>query len=74
MENKPEMASDIETILGILDDFAAGSESRMKLKMSELQAEGTAEKVYHHGRCDIGSPWASGECLDAPEADCDIRK
>ena len=71
MEHQEVSEKDIENILELLDGFASGQESRMKLRMSEQQTFGTTEKVYHHGRCDIGSPWATGECFDAPEGDCD---
>ncbi len=71
MDNQKIKDEDIENILELLDGFATGGESRMKLRMSEQQAAGTAEKTHHHGRCDIGSPWATGECFDAPENDCD---
>ena len=35
------------------------------LKMSDELAEGQTQRVYHHGRCDIGSPWACGNAFDA---------
>lgn len=72
-DEKKMMQEDIENVLKILDGFASGDESRMKLLISEMQDAGTASKVHHLGRCDIGSPWARGECFDAPEADCDKK-
>lgn len=63
--------ADIENIIVLLDNFAAGDVGRLKVQVSQEQAAGTTERHYHHGRCDIGSPWASGECFDAAEADCD---
>ncbi len=63
--------TDIEAVMKILDAFAAGGESRMKLEAVAGVEEGSVSKVHHHGRCDIGSPWARGECFDAPEAECD---
>lgn len=66
-------ADDREAIVKILDSFASGGESRMKVEMSEVQEAGTFRKACHHGRCDIGSPWASGECFDAPETACDTE-
>lgn len=73
MNEKKVSKEDIENVLKILDGFASGDEGRMKLYMSDAQDAGTASKVHHHGRCDIGSPWATGECFDAPEADCDKK-
>ncbi len=63
--------ADIEAVMKILDGFAAGGESRMKLEAVQGVEEGSVSKAYHHGRCDIGSPWARGECFDAAEKDCD---
>ena len=40
--------------------------------MDEKVESGEYKYVYHHGRCDIGSPYAKGECFDAPLSDCDI--
>lgn len=58
---------DIENILKLLDDFAAKEESRMKLTVSGGLRQGETEKQYHHGRCDVGSPWARGEAFDVLE-------
>ena len=74
MNEKKVSKEDIENVLKILDGFASGDEGRMKLYLSDEQDAGTASKVHHHGRCDIGSPWATGECFDAPEADCDKKE
>ncbi len=64
---------DIGNLIALLDNFAAGDTSRMKIAVSGEQEAGTSRRSYHYGRCDIGSPWASGECYDAPEADCDRK-
>ncbi|WWR15057.1 hypothetical protein V1224_11240 [Lachnospiraceae bacterium JLR.KK008] len=64
---KQAAKEDVENIMRLLDTFAAGSESRMKLDVSESAETGTMRKAYHHGRCDVGSPWANGTCYDAPE-------
>ncbi len=66
-----EMDRDIAQLLAILDGFAESGESRMKLCVSEAVAEGAVSRMHHHGRCDIGSPWASGDCFDAAEEACD---
>ena len=31
----------------------------MKIEVSEEEEPEKVEKVYHHGRCDVGSPWAA---------------
>lgn len=66
------MEQDIEHIITILDGFAASGESRMRLDVVGTETGGSVTKVHHHGRCDIGSPWARGDCFDAGEAECDI--
>lgn len=65
MNNNSE--KDIENLLKILDGFCDAGESRMKLEVSEDMASGNVEHQYHHGRCDIGSPWACGTAFDVLE-------
>lgn len=65
MEDK----EDIEKIVNMLDSFAQSETARMKLRVSEEMEEGKVEKVYHHGRCDVGSPWAKGQACDVLEED-----
>lgn len=57
----------IDDIISILDIFAQSETTRMKLKISEDLEKGAIQKVYHHGRCDIGSPWATGQAFDVLE-------
>lgn len=58
---------DIDNIVELLDQFAASGEGRMKLKVTEGAASEKVEKKYHHGRCDVGSPWANGMAWDVIE-------
>ena len=37
---------------------------RLKVSFTEELPEGEAKEAYHHGRCDIGSPWAKGTSFD----------
>lgn len=71
LTNKNYTEEDINNILNILDGFGSSEVGRLKLKMDEEKAKGEYTYVYHHGRCDIGSPYAKGECFDAPTSDCD---
>ena len=55
-----------------LRDYGVGASEHLEqltfllfLKMSDELAEGQTQRVYHHGRCDIGSPWACGNAFDA---------
>lgn len=58
---------DIAKILNVLENFSETETSRMKIEVSEEKEEGTVDRQYHHGRCDVGSPWAKGEWFDVLE-------
>lgn len=73
-EKKTAAEADIEAVLQILDHFAAGEKGRMKLEVSTGQPGGSVSEIYHHGRCDVGSPWATGKCYDVPETACDYKE
>lgn len=59
--------TDIENMLKLLDGFAQSEESRLKITTSKDLQQGESRKQYHHGRCDIGSPWAKGLAFDVLE-------
>ncbi|MDE6388691.1 MAG: hypothetical protein K2L82_12905 [Lachnospiraceae bacterium] len=61
---------EIEDVINMLDNMAKGGVSRIKVETSENVADGEVKKAYHHGRCDVGSPFASGQLFDAEEPDC----
>ncbi|MCI8507044.1 MAG: hypothetical protein HFJ06_00570 [Lachnospiraceae bacterium] len=50
---------DIENIIKLLDEKVSAGVSRIKVDVSE--GEDSVKEVYHHGRCDVGSPWATGK-------------
>ena len=52
---------DIENIIKLLDEKTDAGVGRIKVNISENQTEGSVEEVHHHGRCDVGSPWATGK-------------
>lgn len=58
---------DIDNLLEILDGFCEAGERRMKLNVSEEVISGSSKREYHHGCCDIGSPWAKGTAFDVLE-------
>lgn len=63
-----EIASeDIDAVLNLLENFGHSEESRFKVVMSDELAQGKAQKQYHYGRCDVGSPWAKGTPFDVLE-------
>ena len=59
--------NDVDEIIGMLDHLTDSGVSRMKIETSEEQPEGDMKKTYHHGRCDVGSPFASGRLYDLGE-------
>ena len=59
-------AQSVEDIIQILDGYTQSGGSRMKLQVVEGEGE-VLSRRYHHGRCDIGSPWAKGEAFDVLE-------
>lgn len=58
---------DIEKLIKELDAFGNSDTSRLKVTYSQELASGEMEKQYHHGRCDVGSPWARGCSFDVLE-------
>ena len=60
-------AVDIENMVNILDNFASSDAGRLKIKVSDSVKAGKSERIYHHGRCDIGSPFAKGDAFDVLE-------
>ena len=54
-----EEAMDIDAIIKMLDEKTEAGVSRIKVLVDEEQPE-DVKQVYHHGRCDVGSPWANG--------------
>lgn len=59
--------NDIDKLVKELDKFGNSDTSRLKISFSEEIAEGKSQKDYHHGRCDVGSPWARGCSFDILE-------
>ena len=50
----------IDEIIRMLDQKTNQEVSRIKVFFDEQQSEECVKQEYHHGRCDIGSPWAKG--------------
>lgn len=57
----------IENIIELLDKMTTDEISRIKVTTSEDIEEGEYKKEYHHGRCDVNSPWARGCSFDVLE-------
>lgn len=69
MEARDSM-SEVDDVIRMLDNMAEGGVSRIKVETSGEVADGEVKKAYHHGRCDVGSPFATGKLFDAEESDC----
>ncbi|MBD5470693.1 MAG: hypothetical protein HDR19_06155 [Lachnospiraceae bacterium] len=59
-KKKKQQEMEIEDVIKMLDEKTLGGVSRIKVEVSNEQEEGTVSTAYHHGRCDVGSPWAKG--------------
>lgn len=53
-----------EELIKMLDDFAESEVGRLKVKVTDELKSGEVLKAYHHGRCDIGSPFDCGTAFD----------
>lgn len=53
-----------EDLIIALDSMMDSGVSRLKIDMSEDISDGEMEKRYHHGRCDVGSPFATGKLFN----------
>lgn len=58
---------DVENIIELLDSRMESGTSRINLHVEDTVADGEVREMYHHGRCDVGSPWAKGT-VGNPEA------
>ncbi|MBR5800232.1 MAG: hypothetical protein IKY23_09240 [Lachnospiraceae bacterium] len=62
--------SEIDDIIKLLDGMAADGVSRLKVETSDHVEGGEVKKTYHHGRCDVGSPFAKGQLFDLEDPGC----
>ena len=63
--DEQQKEQEIADMVRLLDGFADSGDSRLKINMSDELEAGQKQRVYHHGRCDVGSPWACGNAFDA---------
>lgn len=55
-----DQLTDIDEIITMLDAKTAAGVSRIKVEMAEDAVKGDVKEQYHHGRCDVCSPFATG--------------
>ncbi len=63
--------NEIDEVIKMLDNLTANEVSRIKIETSGQVREGEAKKTYHHGRCDVGSPYATGKLYDLEDPGCE---
>ena len=63
--------SSTEDVIRMLDSMAEAGVSRIKVEASKEIEAGEVKKAYHHGRCDVGSPFATGKLFDLEEQEND---
>ena len=51
---------EIEEVIKMLDSKTEEGVSRIGVHRVETEREDFVKEVHHHGRCDVGSPWAKG--------------
>ncbi len=61
----------LDEVIKMLDSMTDAGVSRIKVETSETVSEENAKKTYHHGRCDVGSPFATGCLYDLEETDAE---
>ncbi len=57
---------DVEALIRLLDQYNQDGGSRMKIQVVDGDGQ-VKDRQYHHGRCDVGSPWAKGQAFDVLE-------
>lgn len=57
---------DVDAVIALLDGYTSAGESRIKVNVVEGEGEILSHQ-YHHGRCDVGSPWSCGTAFDVLE-------
>ena len=60
-----------ETVL-VIEKACFQLQEDVLLKLEVVEGAGEViSRSYHHGRCDVGSPWARGEAFDVLEEEAD---
>ena len=62
----------IDELINMIDGKMDSGVSRLKVGFSEELESGEKKEAYHHGRCDVGSPWATGTVGNCDAIDSDV--
>ena len=65
--------SEIDDLINMIDGKMNSGVSRLKVDFSEEVEEGQKKEAYHLGRCDVGSPWATGSVGNCDAVDTDLQ-
>ena len=65
--------SEIDDLINMIDGKMNSGVSRLKVGFSEVVEEGQKKEAYHLGRCDVGSPWATGTVGNCDAVDTDLQ-
>ena len=64
--------SEIDDLINMIDGKMESGVSRLKVGFSDDIQEGQKKEAYHLGRCDVGSPWATGTVGNCDAIDVDL--
>lgn len=64
----------IDELINMIDGKMENGVSRLKVGFSEELESGVKKEAYHHGRCDVGSPWATGTVGNCDAIDSEIEE
>ena len=61
--------SQIDDMIEMINAQMESGVGRLKVRSTDELLAGDYEKTYHHGRCDVGSPWANGTVTNCDAID-----
>ena len=59
----------VDELIEMIDSKMSSGVSRLSVGFSEDLQTGVKREAYHHGRCDVGSPWAKGTVSNCDATD-----
>ena len=60
--------SQIDDVINMIEGKMNNGTSRLSVQFTQDLPAGEVKQQYHHGRCDVGSPWARGTV-----SNCDVE-
>ena len=64
--------NEVDELIEMIDNKMSSGISRLSVGFSEDLQTGVKREAYHHGRCDVGSPWATGTVGNCDAIDSEI--